>query len=52
MDKLLHVVCSGQGATGQGAALLACPAFFLFFELQLVGSQRDLALVEPQDLTF
>ena len=44
--------CSGQGATGQGAPPLAYPPFFTFFELQLVRSQRDLALTEPQDPTF
>ena len=55
-----------EGATGQRAAPLAYPVFFFLFffffffffwfcfvfELQLVGSQRDLALVEPQDPTF
>lgn len=52
MGKLLHVVRSGQGVTGQGATLLAYSAFFSFFELQLVRLQRVLALVEPQNLTL
>ena len=60
MGELLHVACSGQGSPGQGTAhwpilflllLFVCLFFvfcfcFVLFELQLVRSQRDLALVD------